>query len=645
MKLKLKKLTLTNFQGMRSFVLDTAGGCDISIFGDNARGKTTIYNAFLWLLFEKNSLGAKDFEIKTIDENGEVIPGIDHSVEALFEINGKDVTLKRSYLEKYTKKRGSAASEFTGHVTEHFVDGVPRSKGEYRAFIDNIAPEKLFMTITSPTYFNEQLSWQERRQILLGLCPPVDDAEIISGNPELIPLAGILSTRTIDDAKKMESATRKKINDELNAIPGRIDEATRAIPEDATGNLEALASKAQKIAAEVERLKGSRLSILSGGHAAELQKLLAGVEGDIITLSNKYLSAAGASCKEERNQMHTLANQAQAIELQIDADKGKVSLLEQRINGYKAESRDIAARWVEQNARRYMPGGSCPTCGQEYPKHLIEKQESDFNRAKAQELEAIVQSGRTNETSWKECEAMLSSLTTKIAEGEQAAYRLREQAESVRKIIESKATPPPFETLPEYLELDGQRRKIVQEIADLQAGNQSSLAEVDAKVKVKQAELAEINRTITAIESAEVQRRRVDELKAREKELAKQFEQSDKILFLIEQFIQAKVSRLEEAINNRFGIVRFKLFDQAINGGISETCTCTVGGVPYPSINNGARVQAGCEIVAVLQDHYNLLAPVFVDNRESVTILPQLPCQTISLVVSEADKSLRIEIQ
>lgn len=643
--MKLKRLTLTNFQGMRSFTLDTEGGRSVSIFGDNAQGKTTIYNAFLWLLFEKNSLGAKEFEIKTRDKDGNVIQSIDHAVEAVLDIDGKDVTLKRVYLEKYAKKRGSSSAEFTGHVTEHFIDGVPKSKGEYQAFIENIAPEKLFMTITNPAYFNEQLSWQERRESLLGLCPPVGDAEIISSNPDLAPLAGILSARTVDDAKRVESATRKKINDELNAIPGRIDEATRAIPENATGNLEALATRSQKIAAEIELLKAARLSVVSGGQAAELQKELAEIDHHVLVMKNKHLAAAGASCESERTQLNELVGQMQALEMQIEADRGKASMLQKKIEGYKDASRDIYARWISQNKKQFAPGASCPTCGQAYPEILLDQQEADFNRAKVEALEAIVQNGKTNEASWRGCESSLVALDSKIVADEKAAAMLREQVDSTRESLASKANPPPFETLPEYLELDGQRQVIMQKNADLQAGNQSSLSEVDAKILKKGTELDEINRTITAIESAEAQRRRVDELKTREKELAKQFEQSEKILFLIEQFIREKVSLLEESINNRFETVRFKLFDQAINGGVTETCVCTVGGIPYPSINNGARIQAGCEIVAVLQDHYNLLAPLFIDNRESVTSLPPLLCQTISLVVSEADKALRVEIQ
>ena len=85
--MKLKKLTLTNFKGCRSFCLDTDGGQSVSVYGDNATFKTTIFDAFLFLLFEKNSLGAKDFDIKTRDEHGNVIPAINHEVEGVFEID------------------------------------------------------------------------------------------------------------------------------------------------------------------------------------------------------------------------------------------------------------------------------------------------------------------------------------------------------------------------------------------------------------------------------------------------------------------------------------------------------------------------------------------------------------------------------
>lgn len=81
--MRIEKLKLKNFKGCRTLTLD-AGGRNVRIFGDNATFKTTVFDAYLWLLFDKDSAGKKDFEIKTLDEQGKAIPGLDHEVEGEF---------------------------------------------------------------------------------------------------------------------------------------------------------------------------------------------------------------------------------------------------------------------------------------------------------------------------------------------------------------------------------------------------------------------------------------------------------------------------------------------------------------------------------------------------------------------------------
>jgi recombinational DNA repair ATPase RecF len=140
---KLIKLSLKNFKGTRAFVLDARGG-NVTVYGDNATGKTTLFDAFTWLLFDKDSQGRKDFEIKTLDASGQPMHGLEHEVEAVLQVDGKTVTLRKVYKEKWTKKRGSAQAEFTGHTTDYFVDGVPVKKAEYDARIASICDETVF---------------------------------------------------------------------------------------------------------------------------------------------------------------------------------------------------------------------------------------------------------------------------------------------------------------------------------------------------------------------------------------------------------------------------------------------------------------------------------------------------------------------
>jgi len=648
--LKLKKLTLKYFKGFSNFTLDLEDGKNASIHADNGLGKSTIYDSVLWLLFNKDSQGKVDFDIKTRNDQGEVIPQVDHEVTGLFDINGKEVELKKVYSEQWTKKRGSAERVFDGHVAGYWIDGVPKSKGEFQKFIDAIAPEKLFMALMSPTYFNEQLTWQERRQMLMGMCPEVSDAEVLDSmtttadKDSIMALYQILKQRSIEDAKKVETATRKKINEELTGIPGRIDEATRAIPEDPGGNLEVLATKAQRVAAELAPIREEKIRILSGGQVAEKQKELAGIETAIINLKNKH-AASVPDVSSERKQLHDISNRLQVLSLQVDGWNRGIAGLELQIEKHKEASRRIAARWTEQNALKFTPGGSCPTCGQDYPENLLAVQEADFNRAKSKALETIIADGKANEAAWKEAVASLEEKKAAIVTNQTAMEELQTEAVTLQEAINSTFTIPDATELPEHVELIKQRDAILDAIIALKGETGPLLAEVDQRQAAKQTELDTINRQITAIESAEIQRRRIAELKAKEKDLAKQFEQSEKILFLIEQFIKVKVSRLESSINEKFSLVNWKLFDTAINGGISETCVCTVDGVPYPSVNNGNKVNSGLDIIRALSRHHGFAPVVFIDNSESVTAPVAIDCQVVKLVVSEADKALRVSIQ
>jgi predicted ATP-dependent endonuclease of OLD family len=55
----LKSLILKNFKGIKSLSVNFNRITNIS--GDNATGKTTIFDAFTWLLFDKDSQDRSNF--------------------------------------------------------------------------------------------------------------------------------------------------------------------------------------------------------------------------------------------------------------------------------------------------------------------------------------------------------------------------------------------------------------------------------------------------------------------------------------------------------------------------------------------------------------------------------------------------------
>ena len=227
--MKLTKLTLRNFKGIKDFTLDTKGE-SVSIFSDNGVGKTTLADAWFWLLFNKDSLNRSDFEIKTLDQDGAAIPMLEHEVEGILSLDGKPLTLKKVYSESWTKKRGSANKEFTGHSTDHFIDGVPVKKNEYEAKIASIVDDRAFALLTNPRHFNEVLSWRERRELLLNICGDITDDAVIASDGKLGKLPDILQGRSLEDHRKVIKAQMVKLNQELTTIPVRISEVQRGLP-------------------------------------------------------------------------------------------------------------------------------------------------------------------------------------------------------------------------------------------------------------------------------------------------------------------------------------------------------------------------------------------------------------------------------
>jgi hypothetical protein len=131
-----------------------------------------------------------------------------------------------------------------------------------------------------------------------------------------------------------------------------------------------------------------------------------------------------------------------------------------------------------------------------------------------------------------------------------------------------------------------------------------------------------------------------------ERKLAAEYEDLEQELYLTEEFIRTKVRLLEDKINSKFRMARFKLFEVQVNGALAETAETMYNGVPYSNLNNGARINVGLDIIRTLAKHYNFYPPIFIDNRESITELIDVsPQQTISLIVSEKDQELRAELK
>jgi DNA repair exonuclease SbcCD ATPase subunit len=649
-EIKLLSLSLKNFKGVSFFVLD-ASGESVKVFGDNATGKTTLFDSFIWLLFDKDSQNKKDFAIKTLTFNGEEHHGLEHEVEGSFLINGVPLTLRKVYSEKWTKKRGAATSEFTGHTTDYYIDGVPVKLKEFKEKVDSIVQEDIFKLLTSPSYFNEQLKWQDRRKTLLEICGDLSDEEVIASNQSLASLPTILMGRTIENHRKVIAARRSEINKELDKIPVRIDEIKRNLPEVSQLNKALIDSEIVRLNTSIDENMTLINTIKNGSAVTEKQKKILEIESELLEIKRDHESDSKDKVYQLKAKIQEEQSNVSILNSKLENVKNQKRFNDQNLQTIDTQLSQLRQEWFEVDGRQFTHTDACecPTCGQSLPQEQVEdaktKALSQFNLDKAKQLEDINAKGKQGKESK---EQYLKNNEALAKENEKLNGQITEKKESLNKLTTQltllEATVVDVLDNPSYVSKLQEKKAIESEIVTLRQMSEQSIQDVQLIIGELRTERDQLQNQLGYFAQHEQSKTRIDELMQQERNLAAEFEKLEQELYLTEEFTRSKVVLLEEKINSRFKFARFKLFKQNINGGLEETCETLFNGVPYSNgLNNAARINVGLDIINTLSEHYGFSAPIFVDNSEAVTKLVDTNSQVISLVVSEADKQLRVE--
>lgn len=633
--MKLLKLSLTNFKNIRQSTFEFYGENKI-IFGDNATGKTTVFDSMCWLLFGKDSLDRSDFEIKTL-VNGEPIHKVNHEVEGEFmNDDGTQFTLKRVYREKYSNPRGGD-TKLTGHTTDYFINDVPVKEKEYKAYINNLISDDVFKLITNPLYFNEQYSWQNRRKLLLEMCGNVDDETVIRNHGELRKLLSILNGRTVEEQKKIVAAKKTAINKELDMIPVRIDEAIRNKPE-VQSDKDKLKADIETFNTGINKLEEEAAVIKNGLKETEVKSKIRSIKRTIDERRKQVLSDYDKEKTRLRGEYEFALKKLKSIEQERDRlvdhnyETGKdIERENERIEKLKEEFNTF-------NAQKF-DDVNCPTCGQPYPHDKREILKEAFYMQKATNLEEwqkLIDSAENMKRSYIEQEEIVAvkidGLTNQVEEQQQdyerkfKAYEKLEQPDINKDSI--------------YMDLQAQLFLLESELDDTDTTNSYEAINKDIdEMKVKRTQLVDELNKHELIETID---ERVKELERKQQQLANDKNELDEAMFLMDEFIKAKVDMLEQSINSHFEYARFKMFNVLVNGNIEECCETTYKGVPYRSMNNAARMNVGLDIINALTKYFKVEAPVFIDNAEAVTSFIHCHSQVIQLFVDATFKELTV---
>ena len=640
MEIKINRLTLENFKCHRLLNLQLDGR-SVSIYGDNATGKTSIYDALTWLLFGKDSQGngEKNIDIKPLDPSGEVS---DHqaitSVEAEFQADGEAVTLRRTYREIWATRRGSGDPVYEGNTSDYFVDGVPQKKNAFDARVRELVPEDLFRMLTSVSHFAAGMKWQDRRAVLFDMAGTLTDREIMEGAPQFAPLLDSMGRLSLSDYKAKLMSQKKGLNGVRDDAPTRINECQRVLDDLLGIDFEDARKEEKYLSAEKEDLSRQLISLEQD---AELEKKRlelreAKLERDTLESRNR---AHRDSQKAAGPDLGSIRKAIAEEKMRLESDKIFLETTNRTIQRCDKEIQDSREEYVRVNGEAFA-GGSCPTCGQTLPFEQLQDATRKFNEKKETRLSEII--GRANRM--KEEKQNYLDHAAKVESGiQQRKAHIQDLEEQLRTMQESTVE---ITDLPEYAETMAEKEQRISGLQDeincLVADSSNVRNDIRAKLAAVTDQLYFTQKILAKEAVLEQTRKRVEELKADARNASEALESIEKMLYLMEEFIRYKAKWVESSVNDLFRLASFRLFREQANGGLEERCDAQYNGVPFMGLNNGMKVNVGIDIINALSRFYGVTVPLFVDNAEAVTRLESCNAQVIRLVVSEEDKELRI---
>ena len=658
-RITIEELHLRNFRGARDVKVSFTDGTNI-VCGDNGTGKSTLMDAFLWLLFGKDAEERKDCEIKRI-EAGETLRRTDATVECRLDVDGQQNTLRRSLREVWSKPRGATEPVFKGNETEYTINDVPKKMSEFDAWVaEHLAPADVVRLLTDAGCF-PRLKWEKQRERLFELAGGVDEEAVKASVDGLGDLLARLSDKSLEDYKRELAARKRKLRKALEEIPARSDQTRLMIPTtdardvwerklaDVDARLADLNREAADFAAE-ERARG-----------AEARRRVEEVEALKTRMARRTAELKRAATEEAekknegRRQVEARLRDLKAADAEatrrLKDAKGEVDELALRINQKEEACERLRATWYAESARPYTGDNVCPHCLQPLPEEMQRDNRRRFEESKNERLSQIQTDGHRMkaeitrlEEEMKTAEARLDRAAGDAFDAEASAEILREELAEMPDHVEPAAVDPMA---------DEAYRAMAEELERLEAdAPQTSPASDPNGGEAITARLAALNKERDAVraglqlcDTADSLRAEIRRLDEEARTLAQQLSDADRDEDTMRRYTRARIEALEQRVNSLFRTVRFRLFEYTNEGGEVDTCVPLVGddGVPYPVANTAAQVWAGLEIIRVLQQHAGVSVPVFVDGAERVTHFPRMDHQAILLRVVEGVRPMRVE--
>ncbi len=683
----LKRLTLTNFKGLRNVAIDFDGSVT-TISGKNGTGKTTVIDGFNWLLFGKDSEGNSDtkFGIKTNDQNGAFIPHLDHEVSGTFEVTDTDTgetetkvfrrVLVEDWKEDVLAETGETREYLKGHHTNYYYNEMPlKTKSEYDRIVAELIPEAVFKVITNPDYFLS-LHWQTQREMLLQMAGEITDEQIIASDPKFGKLLELLQGKTLEGYQAKIKEDRAKIEADLQRIPTRIDEVTRNAPQPL--DFAAREEQLKQLQSQRDQVEAAMTSAAEANRQAYQQKQ--GLQQQINDLRIKQQNILFAAQQKANEEVHksnadheaaereltTLTNVEHNINATYASEKKRlesdIQRAQERAQEYTQQQEEARNRWFEVNTEEFKDGYSliCPLfkhgCADSAALEAYAQNQAQARAKFAEDIQERLntitkqgkQLGEQIAAQQKEITRLQQELAQLESDHEKDAADIKAQREAATDRLQQNPVATALtvkgEDLPEWVEVQTEITSLTEQ---LQATDgQGDQTDATAQLRQQYASLSEQIDAVKAdlqkkvwIEKAE---QRIAELNEQKKALQKEKAQLQGKDDLLAAFERTKMDEVERRVNALFHYVQFKMYRQQIEDEKQvPDCVCYIDGVRYADKNNAGKINAGLDVINTICAFHRVNAPVFIDNAESVNEFIPVASQLITLVVTKGNFAVK----
>ena len=628
--IRLLDLSIKNFKGIHSLAVRFNDGKPTIISGQNATGKTSVYDAITYLMFGTDSLGNAKFEIRELDAEGNKVHHTDISIEGTFVIDGAEVVLSKTQREKWTKRRGTAEAEYGGNVNEYSINGYPKTEKEYKAFIADIIDEKIFKILTNPIAFSS-LDWKEQRKILFEIIGEIDDSDMEKGVDYYSLLKPELAIASIDDIRQKYMKSKRELAKKPDELQTRIDEVSSQIVDtDRT----ALETEKADVSGEISALE-SQLLELDRKNNYEIDGKIAELSHQLNIVSSKANEAHDADILDKKKTLDEADGRSNdAVRKYRDAESNKRSC-EAKIVELKSKMETLN-KMIEREQANVFPEDEeyCKACGQKLPKSKIDRLKASWTERHEKAIHDLNANRMKGEAMIANAQKDLNGSIKALNDADALRVAVKAEYDAAMVAYKIACNTPKVDptTLPEYIEIKKQMDDLASQRIDVSALDNEKNA-LREQILAEKSVLTGIQSQLNAVDENAVRRTRIKDLEQELKETSQKIADCEKMLYACECYVRA----ISKKINDHFDGLEFKLFENQINGGLKETCQITIDGVPYSSLNSGHKIIAGLNIIKVLRDYYQVNTPVIIDNSESLSNnnFPKMPGQMILLKVSD----------